>query len=162
MISFLRYWLPLLIWMGIIFGASADTQSTEHTSRFLVPFLRWLNPHISEEAIDAARWVVRKAAHMTEFALLAWLWWRAWRKPRRHDARPWSWRTAGLTIACVALYAASDELHQYFVANRTASVKDVCIDTTGGIIAIVVLWIIHHFGAKRRGREATRKSISSS
>ena len=88
MTSFLRYWLPLLLWMLVIFGASADAQSTEHTSRFLEPFLRWLHPNISAHAIDRARWVIRKSAHVTEFAMLAWLWWRVLRKPTRHDSRP--------------------------------------------------------------------------
>jgi hypothetical protein len=59
MISFLRYWLPLLLWMLVIFGASADPQSNAHTSRFLVPFLRWFNPNVSQETIDAARWFDR-------------------------------------------------------------------------------------------------------
>ena len=143
MISFLRYWLPLLVWMVVIFSASADTQSNEHTSRFLVPFLRWLNPNISQSVIDAAQWVVRKSAHTTEFAILAWLWWRALRKPVRCDPRPWSSRTAWLALACVFLYASSDELHQLFVANRSASIKDVAIDTFGGCIGLGLLWLLY-------------------
>ena len=144
MISFLRYWLPLLIWMTVIFSASADTQSTAHTSRFLEPFLRWLWPDISPEKIDQVRWVVRKTAHLTEFAILAWLWWRALRRPTRQVSKPWSWRTAGFSLGAVILYAISDETHQYFVANRTASVRDVGIDTLGGIMGLGLLWVIHH------------------
>jgi VanZ family protein len=139
MILFLRYWLPLLIWMTVIFSASADTQSTAHTSRFLEPFLRSLWPDISLEKIDQVRWVVRKAAHLTEFAILAWLWWRALRRPTRYDSKPWSWRIAGCALGAVVLYAISDELHQYFVANRTASVRDVGIDTLGGIAGLGLL-----------------------
>jgi VanZ family protein len=141
MISFLRYWLPLLIWMVVIFSASADTQSTAHTSRFLEPFLRWFWSDISPEKIDQVRWVVRKTAHLTEFAILAWLWWRALRRPTRHDSNPWSWRIAGYALGAVILYAISDESHQYFVANRTASVRDVGIDTLGGMIGIGFLWM---------------------
>ena len=143
MISFLRYWLPLLGWMLVIFSASADTQSTEHTSRFLVPFLRWLTPEIAQETIDTVRWLVRKTAHLTEFAILAWLCWRALRKPIRRDPRPWSWRIAGLAVGAVVLYASSDEFHQSFVRNRTGLVTDVCIDTAGGIIGIGLLWAIY-------------------
>jgi VanZ family protein len=143
MISFLRYWLPLLIWMFVIFSASADTQSTAHTSRFLEPFLRWLWRDISPEKIDQVRWVVRKAAHLTEFAVLAWLWWRALRRPTRQDSTPWSWRIAGCALGAVVLYAMSDELHQHFVANRTASVRDVGIDTLGGMLGLGFLWIVH-------------------
>jgi VanZ family protein len=148
MIAFLRYGLPLLIGMLIIFGASADAQSTAHTSRFLEPFLRWLNPDISTEAIDAVRWLVRKAAHMTEYALLAWLWWRALRRPVRNDPRPWSWKIAGAAWALTILYAASDEFHQTFVANRTGSVVDVGIDSAGAALGLGLLWLRYR---RRRG-----------
>ena len=112
MVSFLRYWLPLLIWMSVIFSASADTQSTQRSSRLIEPFLRWLWPDVSPEQVEAVRWVVRKAAHLTEYAILAWLWWRALRHPVRGDVRPWSWRIASFALLAVVLYAATDEWHQ--------------------------------------------------
>ncbi|HEY0552409.1 MAG TPA: VanZ family protein [Verrucomicrobiae bacterium] len=143
MISFLRYWLPLLIWMAVIFSASADAQSTAHTSRFLEPLLRWFWPDVSPEKIEQVRWAVRKAAHLTEFAILAWLWWRALQRPNGRDSKPWSWRIAGCALGAVILYAMSDELHQYFVANRTASVRDVGIDTLGGITGLGLLWMFY-------------------
>ena len=163
MISFLRHWLPPLVWMALIFSASADTQSTEHTSRILGPLLRWLWPGIAQEKIELARWLVRKAAHVTEFAILAWLWWRAWRKPVRHDQRPWSWPAAWLALMGVILYAASDEFHQRFVANRTASVKDVCIDTVGGAAGLGLLWLLHQWRARRMaGRINNQASAGTS
>ncbi len=140
MVSFLRYWLPLLIWMGVIFSASADTHSTQRSSRLIEPFLRWLWPDVSPEQVEAVRWVVRKAAHLTEYAILAWLWWRALRRPVRGDARPWSWRIAGLALAAVVIYAATDEWHQSFVPNRTGAVRDVFIDTAGGMAGLGVVW----------------------
>ena len=36
----LRKWLPPVIWMALIFGGSTDVLSGEHTSRFVLPFLR--------------------------------------------------------------------------------------------------------------------------
>jgi len=143
MVSFLRYWLPLLLWMAVIFSASADAKSTEHTSRFLEPFLRWLNPNITPEAIERVRWCVRKTAHMVEFALMAWLAWRALRKPKRNDPRPWSWKTAGLALGIVVAYAVTDELHQTIVPNRTGSAKDVCIDTAGGLLGLAATWVCY-------------------
>ena len=150
MISFFRYWLPLLLWMAIIFGASADMKSTEHTSRFLEPFLRWLNPNISVEAIESVRWFVRKFAHLTEFALLAWLAWRALWKPQRKDSRPWSWKTAAVALLFVFLYAVTDEVHQRFVPNRTGSFTDVCLDTAGGALGLVATWLCYRVRRPQR------------
>ena len=47
--SFLKYWLPLLIWLGVIFVGSTNVMSAEHTSRYIVPFLLWLKPGMSPQ-----------------------------------------------------------------------------------------------------------------
>lgn len=44
-------------------------------------------------------------------------------------------------IGCL-LYASSDEFHQIFVKGRTASIKDVLIDTCGSIIGILTFYFI--------------------
>src|SRR5438046_10764390 len=76
---FLKYLLPLLIWLCVIFVGSTDLMSAEQTSRFLVPFLRWLKPDISTEALAQVHFFVRKLGHISEYAILAVLVWRAWR-----------------------------------------------------------------------------------
>src|SRR5437762_14140264 len=75
--KFLRYWLPLLVWLGVIFFGSTDLMSAEHTSRFIVPFLRWLKPDISPETLASIHFIVRKCAHLSEYAVLALLLLRA-------------------------------------------------------------------------------------
>jgi hypothetical protein len=101
--------------MGVIFCASGERFSFQHTSRIIGPLARWLFPHLSGEAIHALIVIVRKCAHLAEYAVLALLLWRALRKPPEPDAPPWRWPEAGLAMALVALYAASDEFHQTFV-----------------------------------------------
>jgi VanZ family protein len=137
---FIKYWLPPLVWMAVIFSASSDRKSFEHSSRIIGPFLHWLFPQISDAAIHAVVLVIRKCAHLTEYAVLALLFWRALRRPAKNDPRPWSWRLAGIAVLLVALYAASDEFHQSFVPTRTASPVDVMIDTVGAIVGMALLW----------------------
>jgi len=93
--------------------------------------------------------IVRKCAHMTEYAVFALLLWRALRKPMKNDPRPWIWREARLALLMVALYAASDEFHQMFVPERTARVTDVLIDTAGGAASLLALWLL---GRRRKHR----------
>ena len=138
--SFLKYWLPVLAWMTLIFSGSGDARSAAHSSRIILPLMRWLCPHMSQEDLDLVVLLVRKCAHLTEYAVLAWLFWRAVRKPVKRDARPWSWRLAGGAILFVALYAGSDEWHQTFVPNREGCVRDVMIDTTGAVLGMGALW----------------------
>lgn len=137
----LKYWLPPLVWLAVIFSASSDTKSYEHTSRFFEPFLHWLFPQMPQARVELIHHLVRKTGHLTEFALLALLLWRAIRQPQKNDSRPWRWDEAGLSLSIVFLYAASDEFHQIFVALRTALVSDVIIDTTGGAIGLLLLWL---------------------
>ena len=121
-----KYWLPVLIWMVLIFTASSDTHSSEHSSRILAPVLHWLFPRLSEDSVNLLVFIARKCAHVVEYSIFALLLWRALRKPVKHDARPWSWRQAGFAVLLAALYAASDELHQVFVANGARGRRLAC------------------------------------
>src|SRR3954451_17343716 len=69
---------------------------------------------------------LRKAAHMTEYALLVLLWWRALRTPSPLPA-------LAITIA----YAVTDEWHQSFVDGRHAAATDVLIDATGALLGVL-------------------------
>ncbi len=136
--AFIKYWLPVLLWMAVIFSASGDRASFQHSSRIVAPLLHWLFPHVSDAAVHAVVVFVRKTAHVTEYAALALLVWRA----VGQNERSWSWRQARRTILWVMLYAATDEFHQLFVPFREAAVTDVLIDTAGAVLALLFLWSV--------------------
>ncbi len=137
---FLKYWLPVLLWMSLIFGFSTDVGSSRHTSRIIGPILRWLIPDISDAALERVQTVVRKGAHLTEYAILGALAWRAVRQPRREDQRPWQMRHALAALAIATLFAASDEWHQTTVPSRQGQISDVFIDGLGASAGLVVVW----------------------
>ena len=85
--SFLKYWLLPLAWMSLIFFGSSDNKSYQHSSRLIEPLLHWLFPHMSQAHVEAIHHVIRKCAHLTEYAILGFLLWRAVRKPTRRDPR---------------------------------------------------------------------------
>ncbi len=130
--------MPVLVWMLIIFTASTDLMSAEHSSRFIEPFLRWLPPEISAGTIRAVQYCVRKMAHLTEYAILGALVLRALRTfaTPANRVRP----VAAFLVA--AIFAASDEFHQSFVASRTASPSDVLIDACGAAIGLIAYWFL--------------------
>jgi VanZ family protein len=153
----LRYWLPVIIWMAIIFIGSTDLLSAEQTSRIIGPLLRWLKPDISPETIAQVQFFVRKGAHLTEYAVLATLLWRALRFGTRLQ-----WKmsiVAGTVLFVCVLFAASDEFHQSFVASRTASASDVLIDIAGALIALAFCWRLAARAPQRaRGARALPRS----
>lgn len=138
--SFCKYWLPVILWMTVVFSASSDSHSYQHSSRIVAPLVKFFFPDISQERLDRVVLVARKCAHLTEYAILALLFWRAVRKPVRKDPRPWSWKLAFAAVLFVALYAATDEFHQRFVATREASPVDVMIDTSGAALGMMAWW----------------------
>jgi VanZ family protein len=134
--SFLKYWLPALLWLGVMFFNSTDLMSAEHTSRFITPFLLWLKPTMSPRAIWITLVVVRKCAHVTEYAILALLLWRAFRSGSGVHMKL-SLLFGAVLLAC-ALFAASDEFHQSFVKSRTPSVRDVVLDVAGAFCGLLI------------------------
>src|SRR5713101_661666 len=125
---------PLVLWALLIFVASTSVFSAANTSRFMVPLLQWLFPHISKATIDFIHGVViRKGAHLTEYALFALLAARAFRTSS-HELLSGHWFLASVFL--VVAYSLGDEFHQSFVPSRTASIYDSTIDSFGGLMAL--------------------------
>jgi VanZ family protein len=139
MLRFLKYWLPVILWMGLIFGLSTNLGSTANTSRILVPLLRWLYPTMSFRTIVHVHSIIRKVGHLGEYAVLGMLLWRALRQARLRDAGSSFWRVAVAVLLISAAYAATDEFHQSFLPTRTPSVRDVMIDTCGSLIGLSII-----------------------
>jgi len=137
---FLKYWLPVLLWILVIFIGSSDLMSAEHTSRLLVPLLLWLKPDITAEAIVQIHFLLRKCAHLTEYAILAILLRRALYRGTNLRAKPWVFFMAILFVC--GIFAASDEFHQSFVPSRTASLNDVLIDISGAFFGLAVCLVV--------------------
>jgi VanZ family protein len=114
---FLFYWLPPLTWMSLIF------------------YLSSLSGLPDFQAFDIA---MKKGAHLTVYAILYLLLFRAFHSVRPEGGRPSSWIYAVAAMVAV-LYAISDEVHQSFVPFRNATVQDVAIDSVG--IFLMSLWI---------------------
>ena len=101
----LSLWLPVIVWAAVIFTFSS------------IPSL----------GTGLGDWdtILRKGAHMTEYAILGALLLRAFGR-----ATP--------AIAVGIAYAATDELHQHFVRGRHASPLDVLIDAVGVALGVYV------------------------
>jgi len=108
------YWLPVLLWCVLIYYLSS------------VPSLRTDFP---------SEWdyMLRKLAHITEYAVLTFLFFRA-------AAQSIGVRRA---LACAVLFAfafaLSDEYHQTFVAGRSGNAVDVTIDSLGIFLSVFLI-----------------------
>ena len=131
---------PLVAWTCFVLFASSGSFSASNTSRIIRPLLLWLFPEISEESLAYVHFLVRKAAHFSEYAVLALLAARAFRTSGKEKLRRRWWLAAFALVACVALV---DEFHQSFLPSRTGTVYDSLLDMAGGATALacLALWL---------------------
>lgn len=130
-----RAWLFCAVWMGVIYVMSAmpGDVSGEQSGMVIELMLAVIRLLFGQEAADAVSrellsLLVRKAAHMTEYAVLFCLY--------RHALSLSGAKYPGLSALWMSAgYAATDEWHQGFVADRGPSVIDVGIDTIGAAMA---------------------------
>ena len=107
-------WGPVVLYMGIIFVVS----------------------HQPEVSIPAG--LTDKQSHSLAYTLLGILIVRALAGGFGARVSP---RAALLGVLLTALYGASDEYHQTFVAGRSADVYDLYADATGGAIGAFACWL---------------------
>jgi len=144
----IKYWIPVVLWMGFTFLMSTAAFSAENTSKIIGPILKFLFPTITGHQLLVAHEIIRKCAHLTEYFVLSLLVFRAFKADRteKHD-----WRWAFYSILTVVLFACSDEFHQLFVPTRGSSIYDVGIDTVGGILAQGARGLVQRWKRRRNG-----------
>lgn len=111
------YYFPALLWMFLIFYLSS------------IPGLKTGVEPVELEIF------FRKTAHLFEYFVLTFLFWRIFRERWKM-----SFRKAGVfCFLLVLVYAVSDELHQNFVEDRAGRALDVLIDVSGALLALITL-----------------------
>ena len=104
-------WVLPIAWMGLIYLVSAQP---------------------SLPSAPSALWdvLLKKGAHMVEYAILVLLVWQAM-----------GYRWTGVAWVVAVAYAASDEFHQTFVPGRNGTPVDVLVDAAGATAAAIALWL---------------------
>ena len=150
-VAFLKYGV-ILAWMIFIFYMSAQpgdvsgdiSGGVSHLFMKIwnvVFFQGWSEVEVLHMA-ELWDYPIRKLAHMTEFGILAMLVY--WGLGQRMEEKIRTWfpvhtRYVSAWIFTV-IYAATDEIHQLFVPDRSGNGFDVCVDATGALLALVVVW----------------------
>ena len=142
--GFFRTWGPALLWAGLIFLFSTDEFSSEHTGSFFYHVFHWIVPTLTLQQFEPIHHLIRKTAHFSEYFVFCILLFRGARGAR--SGWRWTWALAALSIA--AGYSALDEVHQAFVASRTASPWDSLLDSVGAFAASLALFVWYRWRGK--------------
>ncbi|HXJ12931.1 MAG TPA: VanZ family protein [Candidatus Limnocylindrales bacterium] len=130
------YWIPAICVAALISTFSSHYFSSAETSRILTPILHWIFPAASAHILSRMHTVIRKLAHVTEFAAFS----IAVFHGVRGERYGWRWQWALLTLLIAVSYSGLDEWHQSFVPVRDARVRDVFIDSAGALLAQIFVW----------------------
>lgn len=135
----------MILWMAVIFGLSARDadQSTKDSDFVGMVVGHVLHPDFDEWStedqtayVEQVEYVVRKAAHATEYVVLGILCMGA-------AGIDWPMQKRGfLSWSVATVYATTDEFHQLFVPGRSGQLTDVCIDSLGSVVGIVVVILV--------------------
>jgi VanZ family protein len=125
--------------MAVMFTASTDIGSAEHTGSLLEPLVRFFVPDLAPGTFDLIHVAIRKTAHLTEYAILAVLLLRGFQAGAGRRLGAGGWRALSMAWLLAAAFAASDEFHQRFVESRGPSPRDVLIDVVGATMGLAIV-----------------------
>lgn len=140
-------WSSLLLWMGLIFFMSSQPAEISNSqSDLIIKIFEVVGIDLDARFGNLASLIVRKGAHLTEYFILYIL---AYRVVIIYKKEKFA---IIYTLIIVFVYACSDEIHQYFVPGRAMAIRDVIIDTIGGIIACFIIKIYNKYIKKSKSR----------
>jgi VanZ family protein len=134
---FIRYELPVLLWLGFIFYVSLQPMPSD-----LLP--EGVSRAISERLPEPVS--IHDLGHMIEFSILGALLlrWSSWR---------FSGRRLGVVLlvafGAAALSALADETIQYFTPGRAFELEDIALNLAAAAFGMSVVWVLRR---RRVGR----------
>lgn len=144
----------------MIFYLSSQPASTssEVSNVFVEKIIETVLQTATPREVELLTFLVRKAAHFTEYLLLALFLGLTLRE--RPNALPKSIQNrrspstqkkaeALLCFLICTLYACSDEIHQHFVPGRSGEIRDVLIDAAGAFLGILLLSLYDRHSSRR-------------
>ena len=143
----------LVACMIFIFCMSAENseKSSDTSGNIIITMLKivyrdfdQLSAIEKEELVSSMQFFVRKGAHFTIYAIMGVL---AFYSVGTYPI-PLGLKITFGALICL-LYSISDEIHQRFVPGRSGEVRDVCLDFSGSILAIIFISILVKSGKFR-------------
>ncbi len=140
----IRY-APLIFWVGVILFASSTAGASKNTSLIIRPLLEWIFSTATPETITTYHNYIRKSAHFTEYAILAFFASRAfWSSSGQILQRFWYLFAFLLVFAVGSI----DEYNQSFNVLRTSSFYDTLLDSAGGLTMILLICLFRNLKRK--------------
>jgi VanZ family protein len=130
-------WALVIAWAIIIFLFSNQTGDvSNNNNRFVVDLFKLVGVNLDSYFGGMIDFIIRKLAHFLEYFIFYYLIYNAL-------VENTSRKSALITsLVIVFIYACSDEIHQAFIPGRGPAIRDVLVDTGGGLLCMIlnILW----------------------
>lgn len=123
--TFIKYWMPVILWVGFIYAMSSQ-------------------PSLKSSLDPLWDMIFRKAAHLLEFGIFAFLFSRALDFHGIKGRIYWF-----LVVFISVFYSIYDEVHQSYIAGRYGTVRDMIIDLNGAILGAIV-WNLNRIKKRKK------------
>lgn len=149
-------WAVTAAWAGQIFFFSTQTFGGLFTAWLLAQILALLHLSVSTSTFLLLHHLLRKGAHVTEYALLSML---LYHSLTQKPGLEWRKRPALMSLTIAAVYSLTDEFHQRFVPGRGPSLFDSGIDTLGACLGLLIICAATRFSSRKRAGQAKMPEI---
>ncbi len=137
--NLLRAWWPATVWIGLICCESTDYFSSDRTSSMLYSLVTKLFGPVNIDEFFIVHHYLRKTGHVIGYGILSLLLLRGFRATLG-STRALLLRAALLSWLGTLFVAAMDEWHQSFIPSRTGTPWDVLLDSTAGLMFLLVAY----------------------
>jgi VanZ family protein len=144
-------WWPVALGIAVIAIESTAWFGADHTSHPLRVLWQAIFGHVTDHRWEVIHHYMRKSGHFLGYGLIGLAWLRAWRMSLPGAT---FLIDLALSMAGTVLIATSDEFHQSFLPNRTASPRDVLLDCTGAFVLQMLFYALLRVSAPHRLQRA--------
>jgi hypothetical protein len=148
-------WMPVVVWAVVISIFSTHWFGSDETGHVIVRALHWLLPHTRLHTLNLMHHIIRKMAHVFEYAVFSLLISSALRSGHRNMP---TWVLSTIAIGIVFGYACLDEYHQSFVPGRTPAVTAGRLDPASGVLAQSFAALVMQGDDERESRGASSEA----
>lgn len=131
------WWFATLAWAAEIFCLSTATFGGSLSQSLLTGVLNSFHLSVSPYTLHILNAILRKFAHLAEYAILSVL---LYESLRAQNGLRWQPRLASWCVVAAAAYSLTDEFHQAFSQGRGASLIDCGIDTIGAAVGALLIY----------------------
>ncbi len=139
------YLLLVIVWMTTVFTFSnqkgEESQKTSSSITKLIVQIITYNKNLTESEqkilIEKTDFIIRKCAHFSLYALggvLIYNYINTYYVKQN--------KKICISIILGIIFAITDEFHQFFISGRSAQILDVCIDSLGIVVGVILIKLL--------------------